>query len=355
MKFKIYSTIIALAIIMPSTYVVLAENADIKSYELRIQKNEDEKIKALKSTSEYSQSDFKVWDGDILKLTDGNKTTHALSYKSHTEDSFNVGSYLWNYRTAGTSSNESYLYIIKYVEQNGKLVIESASVTNISGGFEGSLKTEINIAMTKGQDYLYFTFGVSKNYYDYVEDIVFDSSVDVKRKNVFSDWGSHFGRKEISKAMNNGWVVETNKFRPNEPITRAEFIKIVNKYSGFTAKATVENFTDVDPKEWWYNEVLIGLKNGYISSSNTKFRPKEPITREEVANIITTITKTKDKNLDKIERYSDRHLISKSALSSVEGAIEKGFMGVNSTVFNPKKNITRGEAIVTLSRASSFN
>lgn len=110
-------------------------------------------------------------------------------------------------------------------------------------------------------------------------------------------------------------------------------------------------FGDVKSTDWYYSEIIAAADAGYISKDNKNFRPNDPITRQEVANIITSITNTKDKNLDKLDTYEDKHLVSDWAVSSVEGAIEQGFMGVGSNKFNPKKDITRGEAVVTLYRA----
>lgn len=180
----------------------------------------------------------------------------------------------------------------------------------------------------------------------------------IKAKNIifinadsYSDWKLHWAYKEIRYAMNNRWVNTTNKFRPDDAITRAEFVKIVNKAFGFTVKNTSSSFNDVKPNDWFYNEVLIALKYGYIDSKNTNFRPNDPITREEVAAIITTIKKNKDSNLDKIKKYDDYGLISEWAKSSVEGAVEAKYMGQTSTnKFRPKDNITRAEAVVTLFR-----
>ena len=48
------------------------------------------------------------------------------------------------------------------------------------------------------------------------------------RINNYSDINGHWAEKNIKLAMNNGWVTTSNIFRPNNSITRAEFITIVN-------------------------------------------------------------------------------------------------------------------------------
>lgn len=166
-----------------------------------------------------------------------------------------------------------------------------------------------------------------------------------------ADWENNWAYKEIESAMNKGWINKTDTFRPNDSITRAEFIKIINKAFGFTSKSS-ENFKDVNSSSWYYNEVCVAVKAGYIDKKQTNFRPNDLISREEAANIITTITKTKDNNLNKIKSYKDYKSVSSWALSSVEGAIESGYMGVGQTQFRPKENITRAEAITTIVRVN---
>lgn len=166
----------------------------------------------------------------------------------------------------------------------------------------------------------------------------------------FDDTSGHWAENEIEEFARKGYI-NTSKayFNPDSSITRAEFIKLVNKTFGFTRRGKV-SFKDVKSNNWFYNEVAIAVEAGYISTKNAEFRPNDPITREEVASIITTIKKNKDSNLDKIKKYKDYYKISSWARTSVEGAVEAGYMGVNSTYFNPKNNITRAQAVVTLSR-----
>ena len=172
------------------------------------------------------------------------------------------------------------------------------------------------------------------------------------RINNYSDINGHWAEKNIKLAMNNGWVTTSNIFRPNNSITRAEFITIVNNAFGFNKIANI-SFKDVKFTDWYYEGICIAVEAGYISGySDNTFKPNSPITREEVASIITTIKNNKDSNLNKLSMYLDAHKVSSWAKSSVEGAIESGYMGAGSKYFNPKSNITRAETIVTIERVN---
>lgn len=165
-----------------------------------------------------------------------------------------------------------------------------------------------------------------------------------------SDIIDHWAELNIKQAMKDGWIDTTNTFRPNDSITRAEFIKIVNRKFNFTEIEDI-TFTDVDKSAWYYQEVQKAVKAGYIKGyGDNTFKPNDKITREEVAVIITSIMNNKQENLEKIFWYKDYNMISSWATSSLEGAVENEYMGVLETYLRPKDNITRAESVVTLQR-----
>lgn len=197
-------------------------------------------------------------------------------------------------------------------------------------------------------------YSVDIKFYDKKVNYKIEVSQGATDQTKFNDIAGHFAEYDIVNFVNKGYTqgYSDGTFRPNKAITRAEFIKFTNKVFGYTAQVSSESFTDVKPSDWFYYEVKAALKAGYISK-NSKFRPNDPITREEVASIITSIKNKKDWNLDKLNKYIDRNQVASWAKPSVEGAIEQGYMGKGSNKFRPKSNITRAEAVVTLSRAKS--
>ena len=168
--------------------------------------------------------------------------------------------------------------------------------------------------------------------------------------NAQKDILGHWAENQIEEAMELGWVDTSNSFRPDDSITRAEFVKIVNRVFNFT-EATDTNFSDVNVNDWFYNEISIAVNSGYIDGyEDNTFKPNDKISRQEVAKIITTIKNNYDENIDKIYSYKDYQRVSKWAISFVEGAIEAGYMGVGEIEFRPQDNITRAESVVTLKR-----
>jgi hypothetical protein len=76
-------------------------------------------------------------------------------------------------------------------------------------------------------------------------------------------------------------------FRPSNSVTRAEvatmFAKILRLNIDYTG---TQQFNDVIPGTWYYNYVqAINRTNIFVGGSNGKFRPNEPITRAEMATV----------------------------------------------------------------------
>ncbi|CEQ22242.1 putative S-layer protein [[Clostridium] sordellii] len=169
------------------------------------------------------------------------------------------------------------------------------------------------------------------------------------------DISGHWAKKEINQFISSGYVngYEDGTFRPDNSITRAEFVKLVNKYFGFNIKEEI-NFSDINTNDWYYNDICIASKSGYINGYEDKtFKPNKTITREEVSKILITIKNKQDNVYDKLNKYPDKNKVSNWAKPYVEGAIEQGYLKGNDSGFlNPTNNITRAESITILSRVS---
>lgn len=80
------------------------------------------------------------------------------------------------------------------------------------------------------------------------------------------------------------------EFKPKQNLTRAEFAALIFRFTGIE-QAELENpFTDLDSGHWAYNEVLAlvntGLVEGYEDSS---FKPENNITRAETMTVVNKL------------------------------------------------------------------
>lgn len=210
---------------------------------------------------------------------------------------------------------------------------------------KNSFKTGVNkksFDLKKGLYYIEVGgYAASKRSYD----------INVSR-NYFNDTKNHWASNQINDFVDLGYVggYEGDVFRPDNPITRAEFVTILNKTFGLS-KISGKVFNDTN-NHWSRKEVDIAVTNGVCNGkSATEFKPDDLITREEAAVMVSNYKKLSDNNNDKINLYYDSNKVSSWAKDSVEGVIEHGYMkGYDDNTFRPKNNITRAEAVSTLGR-----
>jgi len=166
------------------------------------------------------------------------------------------------------------------------------------------------------------------------------------------DIDGHWAESQIKDFMSKGYIegYEDFTFKPNNSITRAEFIKIFNRYFGLTKKSQ-KSFKDTE-NHWAKEEIDIAYTCGVINGfEDNTFRPDEYITREQAAKIISNYKKLSDDNFDKLKSYKDFKDVSNWAETSVEAILEEGYMnGYPDNTYRPKGEMTRAEAVVTLSR-----
>ena len=86
----------------------------------------------------------------------------------------------------------------------------------------------------------------------------------------------------------NGYADGT--FRPDATITRAEFVTILTRFPHDDI-GTDKRFADVPATHWAYDEVQTALAQGWLSAedANSTFRPDDAITRAEVVTILNRV------------------------------------------------------------------
>lgn len=133
---------------------------------------------------------------------------------------------------------------------------------------------------------------------------------DIDKNGWYADYIGYLAKYKVIEGYND------NTFKPDAPVTRAEFVAMSVRYyslfnevkkGGYTVK-----YTDVSKKYWAYNDIAyaknIGWLNGYSDGS---FRGDNKITRAEVVTVVNRATgRTADKeyvkdNFTKLNRFTD--------------------------------------------------
>lgn len=162
----------------------------------------------------------------------------------------------------------------------------------------------------------------------------------------------HWCQAEMEAFAEQGIITgdSSGDLRPDELITRAEFVRIVNGVFGFlrTGKA---NFSDVKDSDWFSADVAAAARVGYMAGyPDGTARPTDHITRQEAARIVMTVLDEARKGSSSL--FTDSAQAGAWARDSIEAAGELGVIaGYPDGSFRPERNISRAETVMMLSRA----
>ena len=167
----------------------------------------------------------------------------------------------------------------------------------------------------------------------------------------FRDTAGHWAEKTLDEWQDEGLIdgYGDGSFQPNGTVTRAEFIKLVNRTLSLTAESAI-SFSDVTERDWFHAEVARAVAAGYAQGSGGLFRPNQPVTRAEAAAMLARAAGLAA-NEERADAFADAAPIPAWARGSVGAAAEAGYMtGYPDGAFGALDPITRAEAVVTLDR-----
>lgn len=160
-----------------------------------------------------------------------------------------------------------------------------------------------------------------------------------------------WAKDSIISMANHGFVsgYEDGAFRPQNEITRAELISILNKMNKFEEEAEI-SFSDVNQNNWAYKEIRKAVAAGYVAGFNDNtFKPNDKVTREQVAVILNNLYKLENKNSG--TTIKDIEYVSSWAREGVTNVVSAGIMsGYTDGTFGGKRSITRAEGVVALNK-----
>ena len=174
-----------------------------------------------------------------------------------------------------------------------------------------------------------------------------------------NDIQGHWAEEYILKYMENGIVrgYEDGSFKPNNPITRAEFITILNNYLNLEETADIR-FTDVPENAWYKAEIQKAVKEGFVSGyEDGTFRPEQYVTRQEAAVVIATIMKSSLKiGGNELIRFTDGGEVPFWSVDSLNALVINGiFHGYPDNTIRYKGNLTRAEVLSILEHMEGLN
>ncbi len=182
-------------------------------------------------------------------------------------------------------------------------------------------------------------------------------------KDEFTDTKTHWSKEYAGDLKSNCAVYGykdasgeyTNEFKPDEPITRAELVKMLVqcKYGEVTGEA--ESFEDVDPSEWYAAAIAKAKKLGWTEGyDDGTFKPNSEVNRAEALKMILLSVYAEADIEGGYAEFSD---VSNSDWFEkyVSFAVKLAYVdGYTDGSFGAGKDITRGEVAKIISKVQGY-
>ncbi len=164
-------------------------------------------------------------------------------------------------------------------------------------------------------------------------------------KDIAGYWAEQYVRALAERQIIGGFP--DNTFKPNAPITRAQFAAIVVRAFNLAPAGSGSAFIDV-PSNYWASGAIRAVSNAGLVTGfpDGTFRPEQQITRAQALVVLTKVLGTKaTPNPSALERYSDRQAVPDWALDSLSRAANAGIIVnfPNPSTIAPNNVATRGE------------
>lgn len=189
----------------------------------------------------------------------------------------------------------------------------------------------------------------------------YSNSVYVTARNAvsFVDVQQHWGQSYIELAGAKGLVegVGDDKYAPDRSVTRAEFAAMLVRTLGRgTVADDTAPYSDVKPGAWYSDEVGIAKALGLLDfASGTRFKPDQPLTREEMASMLAAAIALGELPLTKekvnLNGYEDIGRVDAAYVEDVRLLVKLNIMtGTSEDTFSPKGETTRAQAATVFIR-----
>lgn len=134
-------------------------------------------------------------------------------------------------------------------------------------------------------------------------------------------------------------------FKPNDNITRAEFVKLVATAMGLSVSSGSTAFGDVSADSWYAPYVAAVFNQGIVNGDEYgNFNPEANITRQDMVTMLYRAVGAESGNVSGIS-FTDSGRISDYAKTAVGYFADKAIVnGFEDGSFGPLQNATRAEA-----------
>ncbi|GBE94750.1 DUF1565 domain-containing protein [Nostoc cycadae] len=184
----------------------------------------------------------------------------------------------------------------------------------------------------------------------------------------FKDVPSNFWAKSYIEALASQNIIAgfpDGTFKPNEPVTRAQFATIITKALNPSAKRSAINFQDVPSNFWAFAAIKSAYQSQFVSGyPDGSFKPQQQIPRVQALVALANGLGLTANNQNIIGFYNDAAQIPNYAVGPVAAATSRQLVINYPTVkqLDPNRQATRAEvaafvyqALVNAGRAQPIN
>ncbi|TAF08499.1 MAG: S-layer homology domain-containing protein [Nostocales cyanobacterium] len=175
----------------------------------------------------------------------------------------------------------------------------------------------------------------------------------------FSDVSSNYWASQFIQQLSQRGVIAgfpDGTFRPEEPVTRAQFAAMINKAFSKSAQRQPINFNDVPSNYWAYSAIRQAYTIGFLSGyPGNVFKPNQAIPREQVlVSLANGLEYAAGGNIEStLQYYNDSGSISGYARTPIAAATEREIVVnyPNVKFLNPGVTATRAQVAAFIYQA----
>lgn len=169
----------------------------------------------------------------------------------------------------------------------------------------------------------------------------------------YTDDNGHWAEEAIENLTKEEIVTgySDNSFKPEDEITRAEYITMLVRMFKPTKLADISSYTDVAQDAWYFESIAKAVGMGVVQGDNaTTMRPESNITRQEAMLILFRLLKFEGSKNELT--FTDAADVASWAKEGIAALADAKFVnGYLDGSLKPVKNTTRAEAAELLNKA----
>ncbi len=167
-----------------------------------------------------------------------------------------------------------------------------------------------------------------------------------------SDYIGHWAQSYIEEAAQNGVITDVEKFRPDDNITRAEFVAMIVRDKGIVRGAYPTAFYDVDENAWYFEYIAAAENKGIVTGDESyNFNPETYITRQDAAVILGRAYGVPAEIGFDLTKHRDGIYISQYALGYMTYMTNYGIInGFEDGSVRPLESVSRAQTVAMLAR-----